>query len=115
MNELIIRWLTEIKKGYAKPCVLYVLSKGEYHAYRITREVQKLTNGHILIAGSNIYPLLRNLVKHDLIERFERDGQRVYKITSKGKILLDDVLISLQEFLETMQQTVIKKGEQNGS
>lgn len=109
MNELLFRWHTELKKGYAKPCVLYVLSTSEYHAYRIKREVQKLTDGHIVIAGSNIYPLLRGLVDEGLIERFEKNGQKMYKITLDGAKFLEKLHESLYDFLGAMQRFIAKR------
>ncbi|MFX0115965.1 MAG: PadR family transcriptional regulator [Candidatus Hodarchaeota archaeon] len=109
MDEPLFRWQTEFRRGYAKPCVLYVLATSEYHAYRIKREVQKLTDGHIAIAGSNIYPLLRGLMKEGLIERFEKENQKVYKITTEGRKFLEKLHESLCDFLETMQRFIAKR------
>ncbi|MFQ5977563.1 MAG: PadR family transcriptional regulator [Candidatus Heimdallarchaeota archaeon] len=109
MEDRIIRWQTEFKKGYAKPCVLYVLSKGDYHAYRVRKEVQQLTEGQIVIAGSNIYPMLRGLAKEELIERFEKDEQKLYKITPTGRNFLERILVDLREFLEVFQQIATKE------
>lgn len=114
MEEHLVRWQTEFKKGYAKPCVLYVLAKEDYHAYRIRKEVQQLTNGQIVIAGSNIYPLLRGLVDEELVERFEKDDRPFYRITPTGRSFLESLLESLREFLAVMQQIAAKKGERNG-
>ncbi|MFX0114429.1 MAG: PadR family transcriptional regulator [Candidatus Hodarchaeota archaeon] len=109
MDENLQRWQTELKKGYAKPCVLYVLSKGDYNAYRITKEVRRLTNGQIVIAGSNIYPMLRGLAKEGLVERFEKEDQKLYKITLNGREFLENLLEHFRDFLETMLSIVNKE------
>ncbi|MHA2232260.1 MAG: PadR family transcriptional regulator [Candidatus Hodarchaeales archaeon] len=109
MDEPLFHWQTEFRRGYAKPCVLYVLSTNVYHAYRIKREVQKLTDGHIVIAGSNIYALLRGLVNEGLVERFEKENQKVYKITPEGRKFLEKLHESLRDFLDTMQRFIAKR------
>lgn len=109
--EILQKWETEFKKGFAKPFILLTLAKKPNYAYSLTREINVNTNGQISITVSSIYPILKNLQDEELIEgkkepkptkqpSLDRKPQfrTVYSLTSKGEQLLSSLSKSLDEF-----------------
>ena len=69
--------------------VLSVVSENDTYGYKITQEVNEI----IGISESTLYPVLRRLQKENSLEAYDMEylgrNRRYYRITSKGKILLD--------------------------
>jgi PadR family transcriptional regulator PadR len=101
---LLERWAIEFKKGFAKPLILHFLNKQQNYPYRLTREINDVTNGAINIAGSNIYPLLKGMKDEGLIQSEKGEGsvRTIYTLTSKGKAYLEALTQEMVEFLELM-------------
>lgn len=113
--ELLHKWQTEFKKGFSKPLILLSLSKGENYPYPLTKRIKELTNGSISIAGSNIYPMLTNLEKEELIishsiEITTKEGKtmkrNIYKLTEAGEEFLEHLKPSMREFTEDIQKSI---------
>jgi DNA-binding PadR family transcriptional regulator len=114
-QELLDKWQTEFKKGFSKPLILLSLSKGENYPYPLTKRIKELTNGSISIAGSNIYPMLTNLEKEELIISHSikittKEGKtmkrNIYKLTEAGKEFLEHLKPSIREFTEIIQKSI---------
>ncbi len=114
-QELLHKWQTEFKKGFSKPLILLSLSEGENYPYPLTKKIKEFTDGMISIAGSNIYPMLTNLEKEELVisqsvEITTKEGKvmkrNVYELTNAGKEFLDLLKLSMQEFTEVIQKLV---------
>ncbi|MFX0205910.1 MAG: PadR family transcriptional regulator [Candidatus Hodarchaeota archaeon] len=111
-HELLPKWTTEYKKGFSKPFILLTLAKKSNYPYSLTREINTLTNGQIVITGSNIYPILKDLVDEKLIkkekvvkpsksgENAKKQFRSVYSLTKNGEDLIVDLKRSLKEFAE---------------
>ncbi|MFX1548543.1 MAG: PadR family transcriptional regulator [Promethearchaeota archaeon] len=110
-SEILQKWETEFKKGFAKPFILLTLAKKPNYAYSLTKEINVNTNSQISITVSSIYPILKNLQDEELIEgkkepkptkqpSQDRKPQlrTVYSLTSKGAQLLSSLNNSLEEF-----------------
>ena len=69
--------------------VLSVVSEEDTYGYKITQEV----NNIIGISESTLYPVLRRLQKDNNLEVYDMEylgrNRRYYKITKKGRLLLD--------------------------
>ena len=78
-------------------CVLSVISKEDTYGYDLT---QKLGNT-IELSESTLYPVLRRLLKDNLLETYDvaYDGRnrRYYKITTKGNELLQEYILAWQD------------------
>lgn len=70
-------------------CVLSVLSRDDAYGYKLTQEVREVIN----ISESTLYPVLRRLQKDECLETYDMPYQgrnrRYYKITTRGKDVLD--------------------------
>ncbi|UCG03390.1 MAG: PadR family transcriptional regulator [Candidatus Heimdallarchaeota archaeon] len=110
--EQLVKWTTEYKKGFAKPFILLSLAKKTNYPYSLTREINSLTKGQIAITGSNIYPILKDLVDEGLInkEKVPKPSKRSdtakkqyrseYSLTKEGEELIVDLKQSLKEFVD---------------
>jgi DNA-binding PadR family transcriptional regulator len=111
-HELLPKWTTEYKKGFAKPFILLTLAKKSNYPYSLTREINSLTKGQIVITGSNIYPILKDLVDEELIkkekvvkpsksdENAKKQFRSMYSLTKNGEDLIVGLKRSLKEFTD---------------
>ena len=101
---LLQKWETEYKKGFSKPLILFTLAEiGQSYPYLLTKEITKLTSGLISIAGSNIYPMLAQLEKDNLIvSQQDKENRKFYKISTNGKDFLKRLDMSIKKFTEMM-------------
>ncbi len=103
--EQLERWLVELKKGFSKPFILVALLKGDLYAYKITKEVLKISEGQVSIAGSNVYPMLNDLVKQGFIDMYIKTNRKYYHLTEKGRqflVMLQPELKRLSELLQKL-------------
>ena len=112
VDDLILKWTVEYKKGFAKPLILRVLAQKSNYPYQITKEILHMTNGQVNIATSNIYPILKNLKKSGLISEHRDDNSRriMYSLTNQGINLLQNVKTSMEVFLADMISIFQTKG-----
>jgi DNA-binding PadR family transcriptional regulator len=100
--DQFLRWETEYKKGFAKPLILLMLADRDDYAYALTKRINTLTRGHINIATSNIYPILKSLHDSSLIKKSGSIGKKrvVYSLTDKGHEFLAQIKTSMKDFME---------------
>jgi len=114
-NDLLLhKWVTEYKKGFSKPLILFTLAEiGRSYAYLLTKKILELTNGEISIAGSNIYPMLAKLEEERLIvSQPDESDRKFYKLTENGKEFLKQLEKSIKKFNEIMLELTNKsKGD----
>jgi DNA-binding PadR family transcriptional regulator len=74
-----------------EPVLLILLSlAGEpRHGYSILKDVERMSEGRVVLSTGTLYGALRRLLDDDWIERFEeRDasrGRQAYRLTSQGR------------------------------
>ena len=117
-DEIFLKWISEYKKGFSKPIILLALAKKENYPYNLTREISDNTKGQINIAGSNIYPILKNLTDEGLIQKksvakptksedtSKRQFRSVYSLTTAGENLLEDLKNSLKVFTDIIHELI---------
>jgi len=85
--------------------VLLLLHESDKHGYEIITEFMKRL-GKKLSPGQ-IYPLLRSMMKKDLVDFYEEyQGKRkkkIYKLTQKGKEFCEESVGRLKEMFEVLK------------
>lgn len=83
------RWRRRLRRGILKYVLLKLVSDLPRHGYDLIRAVRE--QGWAGGPGS-VYPILGVLERAGFVESVEEDGRRTYKVTEKGKRLLDEHL-----------------------
>jgi DNA-binding PadR family transcriptional regulator len=74
-----------------EPVLLILLSlAGEpRHGYSILKDVERMSDGRVVLSTGTLYGALRRLLDDDWIERFEERetsrGRQVYRLTAHGR------------------------------
>ncbi|BFH72607.1 PadR family transcriptional regulator [Sulfurisphaera javensis] len=76
--------LDRIKRGALRSLVLSSLAKKPMYVYEIIKNIHSETHGFYKPSPGSIYPVLKSLLKDGLVESFEDNGKRMYKLTEKG-------------------------------
>lgn len=109
------KWISEYKKGFSKPLILFTLSKlDKSYPFPLTKEILRLTNGMITIAGSNIYPILRALEKDELITgQPDENKRKYYMLTDKGIQFLNQLKVPMKGFNDMIGSFIEINGDSN--
>lgn len=71
------------------------------HGYGIMQHVEEITEGRIKIGPGTIYGTLSKLEKEELIlQKQETDRKKIYRLSEKGKKVLELELRRLQELVK---------------
>ncbi len=74
-----------------EPVLLILLSLAEEprHGYSILKDVERISNGRVVMSTGTLYGALRRLLDDDWIERFDEKessrGRQAYRLTADGK------------------------------
>ena len=74
-----------------EPVLLILLSLAgqPQHGYAILKDVERISNGRVLLSTGTLYGALRRLLEDDWIERFEEEessrGRQAYRLTTQGR------------------------------
>jgi DNA-binding PadR family transcriptional regulator len=84
---------TELLKGNAVVLILSCLAREPMHGYRITKELDRLSEGYFAMREGTLYPHLHKLEKEGLIEgSWETVSggreRKLYRITERGTAAL---------------------------
>ncbi len=84
--------------------VLAVLSREPAYGYKITQDVRQT----IEISESTLYPVLRRLEKESALETYDMEfagrNRRYYRITPKGRNMLDGCLAEWDDYKSRMDR-----------
>lgn len=115
IDEELQKWEIELKKGFSKPLILISLAEKPNYPYQLTKTISSKTQGKIVIAGSNIYPILKRMEDDGLITGLKEEGSKntIYSLTNDGKNFLELFSDNISEFLTIIQSNLqeIKKLE----
>jgi DNA-binding PadR family transcriptional regulator len=93
-----------------EPVLLILVSLAERprHGYSILKDVEKVSNGRVLLSTGTLYGALRRLLDDGLVERFEEDdstrGRRAYRLTLLGSRALDIEVARLKQLTRVASQ-----------
>ena len=102
----------EMIKGVAEIIVLQTLhDQGEAYGYQLTRALAKTSNNIFELQEGTLYPLLyrlefKGLVTSSIQPAPSGKERRYYKITLKGKKLLQDRSMELSTLLRGIKQVL---------
>ncbi|NIV95607.1 PadR family transcriptional regulator [candidate division KSB1 bacterium] len=99
----------ELIKGTLATIILKLLSeKDRMYGYQITREVEQITAGEIILKEGSLYPTLHRLEAEGLVStEIEYIGRRVrkyYSLTAKGTESIKTRLKDFSRFLVNMDK-----------
>lgn len=108
----LAKWEKEFKKGYSKPFVLLALTKESHYPYQIIKTLSGATQGKYIIAGSNIYPILKTLTEEGFItvRKDEETQQNFYSLTEVGYEFLELLEQSMMEFQDLVKELIETHG-----
>lgn len=105
-------WRSQLKRGTLEFCILLMIREGERYGYEM---ISRLEKSPILAAKeSTIYPLLRRLLKEELLTSVWRESaeglppRKYYALTEKGRQTLDDMSREWEGLLSAINEI---KGE----
>jgi DNA-binding PadR family transcriptional regulator len=69
--------------------ILMSLAGQPQHGYAILKDVERMSDGRVVLSTGTLYGALRRLLDDDWIERFEDDdtsrGRQAYQLTPQGR------------------------------
>lgn len=89
VENLLERWVVEIRRGVIQLLVCAVLLENDLHGKEICDRIFYHTNQTINVPLGTVYPLLRRFVTNGIIETYKLDGEgdqrkTIYKLNSRG-------------------------------
>lgn len=75
----------------SEPVLLILLSLAgqPQHGYAILKDVERMSDGRVVLSTGTLYGALRRLLDDDWIERFEEEetsrGRQAYRLTPQGR------------------------------
>lgn len=69
--------------------ILMSLAGQPRHGYSILKDVERMSNGRVVLSTGTLYGAIRRLLEDDWIERFEERetsrGRQAYRLTAHGR------------------------------
>ena len=96
-------YLRELLRGVVEPLLLFLIAELPMHGYQIIKELERRSQGYLKFKGSTIYSALRRLEKDELVlsswqQVARKQSRRCYKLTERGRRILDTKLDEWQKF-----------------
>ncbi len=98
---------SELLKGSLKTIVLKLLEEnGRMYGYEITRRVEEITRGKIVLTYGALYPVLHKLESEGVLrvesENYNNRIRIYYSLTPKGKSVVQEKVKEMVEFIHTL-------------
>jgi DNA-binding PadR family transcriptional regulator len=93
-----------------EPVLLILVSLAERprHGYSILKDIEKVSNGRVVLSTGTLYGALRRLLDDGLIARFEENdttrGRQAYRLTLLGTRALDIEVARLRQLTRVASQ-----------
>jgi PadR family transcriptional regulator PadR len=107
----------DIIKGNLSIIVLSSLVDGEKYGYEITKTVNNITNGSIILKEGSLYPALHKLEMQKLVEGYwvkqdpGKPDRKYYRITDEGMKALEQEKEKWKFYMGIMERVIY--GDQN--
>ena len=95
-------------KGSLSTIILKLLNdKGKMYGYKITREVERITSGELVVTEGALYPTLHKLEAKGLLSvemvKVNNRVRKYYFITENGKKETVNLLKQMQSYIQNME------------
>jgi DNA-binding PadR family transcriptional regulator len=105
----------ELKKGSIEMLILSLLESRARHGYEIGKLIEARSGGRLTFALPTLYPTLLRLENRGLIKGrwIERAGERercFYRMTPKGRRVLDDQRATWREYVAAVNAVMERGG-----
>ncbi len=99
----------EWKKGSAELLILSLLEDRARHGYDIAKLIETRSGGSLSFRVTSLYPLLyrlegRGLIEGRWVEKAAQRRRRYYRLTARGRQVLDRQRQSWREFVEAVRR-----------
>jgi DNA-binding PadR family transcriptional regulator len=91
--------------------ILLSLAQGKKHGYAILKDVERLSNGKIVLSNGTLYGALTRLLDQALIERLASDEppdagrpRKAYQLSQAGQAVLQAEISRLENMLRRARQ-----------
>jgi len=104
MQGIDSRYLPDLWRGNTEPLLLFLVNDlGNTYGYQLIKEIGRRSEGFFHFKEGTVYPALRKLENNGFLQGEWREmpnGQerRYYRITKKGKQVLEEKLVVWQSF-----------------
>jgi DNA-binding PadR family transcriptional regulator len=88
------------ERGSVRYLILDTLRDQPRHGYEIIQAIIDKTNGAYRPSPGVIYPTLQMLDEMELVRSVDREGRKVYELTAKGRIDLEEHAAEVRDFYE---------------
>jgi len=100
----------QMRKGILEFCILSLLKEKDYYTSEILEE---LKGAKLLVVEGTVYPLLNRLKNGEFLSyRWEESNagppRKYYKLTEKGGVFLEELVLTWQELSEAVKQITEK-------
>ena len=100
--------------------ILWALTDGERHGYRLLREVEELSRGRVTIKPGSLYEAIQTLESRGLIEATTNDEEagrqrRDYRLSAFGRQVLDAEAQRLADLVEDLRASKLIRQTSSGS
>jgi len=113
MEEKLTKHMEEqIKRGYLKLAILYMLLEGPSHGYQIIKKIRDITSDLLTPTVGSVYPALKELETKGLIKGEWQQQKRkikVYEITDKGREVFKQIIEKHFNVASTIRKWVLKQ------
>ncbi|MCI0602521.1 PadR family transcriptional regulator [bacterium] len=101
----------EMKKGSAELLILSLLSARPRHGYEIGKLIELRSKGKLQFRIASLYPMLcrledRGMIAGRWVEKPGERRRRYYRLTGKGRRLLQEQRATWKEFIAALTQIV---------
>lgn len=91
--------------------VLVTLRERPRHGYEITKELERLSKGQIVMQAGTLYPILHKLERKELILSEWQMGvedrpRRVYSLTEQGRLEAEKQVAEWMEFAAALTHVI---------
>lgn len=95
---------SRMRRGDVRAALLVALLDGPAHGYELIQRLETKTAGRWRPSPGSVYPQLQMLADEDLLSETDRDGKRVFELTSAGRTQAEERVAAGDEPWATMEQ-----------
>jgi len=97
---------SEVRRIFLKLIVLKIIKDRPTHGYDIIKTVEARSGGRWAPSAGSVYPILESLEKNGIIRSEEIERRKIYSITPKGEVGLEQMLAKKRQLLEEMTRAI---------